>query len=1243
MGDFIRYSGKGRNYFFFIFIFISNYVSSQFYQWADGFDGNTCTISSTIDFDTDNLGNTYLVGSFTGTVDFDPGVGVQNKSALNSNDAFICKLDSNGNFLWVYQFGLSASGYNEVFNGIEVDANGNLIIIGSNNAGNMDFDPSPFTYYTNQMGPFLLKLNSNGGFLWAKTLESVIRPNQVVCDLNSNIILTGTTIGYTGGIIDWDPGTGVQSQSWASGYNDFILKLNSTGNFIWVRCVKAPSNSTYESYGIATTVDTIGNLYTTGYYYGSLSNCQLDPQVNFGYFSLNANTFPLSAALNNQGCTDVFIAKYNSSGTPMWLKGIQGVSEDMPNEIKVNKLGNVIVAGNFKSTIDLIPGTAQNYQTANGNSDFFYVALNNNGGYLWGKTIGGSLGEATQDFDVDNNNVIYIHGAFVGTVDFDPGSGVQNLTASSSSNSISSSFTLKLNSGGSFISVSQNLNGVGKKIKVAGSDRYYIAGSYNDPISFNLGISTTTLTPMGAYHFPIYVAKIGNCELINPSVAVNGLTTFCQGGSVVLTANTGTGLTYQWKNNGTNITGATAASYTATTSGSYSVVVTTSNGCSSTSTATTITVNPLPTATITAGGSITFCQGGSVVLTANTGTGLTYQWKNNGTNITGATAASYPATASGSYSVVVTNSNGCTATSTATTVTVNPLPSATITAGGATTFCQGGSLVLNANTGTGLTYQWKNNGTNITGATAASYTATASGSYSVVVTNSNACSATSTATTVTVNPLPTATITAGGSTTFCLGGSVVMNANTGTGLTYQWKNNGTNITGATAVSFTATSSGSYTVVVTNSNGCSATSTQIPVSSDIISTPTFNQVPEICFGGSLSPLPLISTNGINGDWSPGINNTTTTTYTFTPFPGQCSNSATMTITVNSLPLVSAGNDQTVCQGSSVILTASGANIYNWTNGVSNSNPFAPQTTAIYSVTGTDLQTGCSNTDQVIITVQDLPNVSAGNDQTVCQGTSIALTASGANIYTWSNGINNGVSFIPPIGTNEFTVTGINTLTGCTNIDTVMVTVYSLPIISSGPDQTTCQANQVTLSATGAISYAWNNGVQNDVPFTPISSNTYIVTGTDANGCQNSDTVSVTVLQNSVSQISQSALDSYTLNGQTYTQSGSYTQVIPNAAGCDSTITLNLSLSFTGVNENNAHILTIHPNPVNANFKIDYEGEIRNVALLDMKGALLFETNEGISEIQLPLTLQTGMYTVLVHTDSGVLRKKLLIEQ
>ncbi len=121
------------------------------------------------------------------------------------------------------------------------------------------------------------------------------------------------------------------------------------------------------------------------------------------------------------------------------------------------------------------------------------------------------------------------------------------------------------------------------------------------------------------------------------------------------------------------------------------------------------------------------------------------------------------------------------------------------------------------------------------------------------------------------------------------------------------------------------------------------------------------------------------------------------------------------------------------------------------------------------------------------------------------------------------------------------------------------------ISAGLDQSICSGDNITLNGAGGSNYQWNNNVVDGQAFAPAQSNSYVVTAQDTLGCTGTDTVVVTVLENATSTLTQTALDSYTLNGQTYTQSGTYTQVIPSANGCDSTITLNLTLNFTGMDE------------------------------------------------------------------------------
>ncbi|MDX9758330.1 MAG: hypothetical protein RBU27_04135, partial [Bacteroidota bacterium] len=307
------------------------------------------------------------------------------------------------------------------------------------------------------------------------------------------------------------------------------------------------------------------------------------------------------------------------------------------------------------------------------------------------------------------------------------------------------------------------------------------------------------------------------------SISVGGSPSFCAGGSVLLNANTGTGLNYQWLMDDVEISGATSSTWVATQPGSYRVIVTNATRCSDTSSATVVTIRPSPGASITAGGPTSFCAGGSVVLHANTGPGLTYQWLKDLVEISGAVSPDYVATQPGSYRVIVTNSDQCTDTSVATVLTILPSPVASITPGGPTSFCDGESVVLVANTGMDLSYRWLKDGIEIMGATSSSYTATEPGRYRVLVSNTSPCTDTSAAILVTMFPAPGASITATGPTVFCAGERVTLDANVGLGLTYEWLRDGVRISGAVLPRYTATQAGSYRVIVTNAELCKDTS------------------------------------------------------------------------------------------------------------------------------------------------------------------------------------------------------------------------------------------------------------------------------------------------------------------------------------------------------------------------------------------------------------------------------------
>ncbi|MCC9020275.1 hypothetical protein [Flavobacterium lipolyticum] len=230
--------------------------------------------------------------------------------------------------------------------------------------------------------------------------------------------------------------------------------------------------------------------------------------------------------------------------------------------------------------------------------------------------------------------------------------------------------------------------------------------------------------------------------VVNPlplaEITPKGSTTFCFGGSVVLNANTGSNLKYQWKKGGMDIIGAVNSSYVATESSDYSVQVTNGNNCIKTSAPISVKVNPLPVAEITIlpAESLEFCEGGSVTLLSKMKTNLSYEWRNKNNVIVG-TSASYKATESSDYTLKVIDANGCSAISKATSVIVHPLPDASITAIGPTTFCDGDSVVLKAIEKPGFLYQWQRDTIDIIGANNSSYKATESSNYTVTVTDSN--------------------------------------------------------------------------------------------------------------------------------------------------------------------------------------------------------------------------------------------------------------------------------------------------------------------------------------------------------------------------------------------------------------------------------------------------------------------------------------------------------------------------
>ena len=421
-----------------------------------------------------------------------------------------------------------------------------------------------------------------------------------------------------------------------------------------------------------------------------------------------------------------------------------------------------------------------------------------------------------------------------------------------------------------------------------------------------------------------------------------------------------------------------------------------------------------------------------------------------------------------------------------------------VSVNGSLIFCAGDSIVLTASGGSN--YLWS------TGAITSSIVIKQSGSYSVYG-NSSVFN-------VTVIPRPT--VSAGTDLAVCAGTTVTLSGSGAS--TYTWNNAVSN-----AVAFIPTATTTYTVTGTNTNGCVNTD-QVVITVNPLPLVNAGTDLAVCAGTTVT---LSGSGASTYTWNNAVSNavafipTATTTYTVTGTnTNGCVKTDQVLVTVNSLPVVNAGSDITICAGTSVTLNGSGASTYTWNNAVSNAVAFTPTATTTYTVTGTDANS-CLNTDQVVVTVNPSPLAllfSSDADAEICQGEVVSFYSAGAQTYklfknSTLQGTQNGATAVFSLNTinNNDTVRMVTTgSNGCSATSlSIIFKVNSLPTVSAGVDLTLCFGSSIALTATGASSYNWSTGLPNGTSFTPATTATYTVTGSDTNGCVNTDQVVVTV--------------------------------------------------------------------------------------------------------------------------------------
>lgn len=403
----------------------------------------------------------------------------------------------------------------------------------------------------------------------------------------------------------------------------------------------------------------------------------------------------------------------------------------------------------------------------------------------------------------------------------------------------------------------------------------------------------------------------------------------------------------------------------------------------------------------------------------------------------------------------------------------------------------------------------------------------------------------------------------------CLGGSATLNAASQVSYTWSTGSNASNI----VVSPTVTST--YSVMSTNSLGC--------VSLGLITVTVNGNLPDVGItssGNSLcegNPVTLSGSGAYSYTWSGGVTNgspftpSTTSSYTVIGANGCGTASAMVTVSVNPNPSLTVNPaSHSVCAGTATSLTATGANSYTWSGGIVNGAAFVPSVTTLYTVTGANAF-GCMGTSTAIVNVMPSPSLSpVPSPSLLCLGESGTLSATGAGNYTWMPGGSNASSIsVSPTITTVYSLT--QSIGNCVDIKTVSLVVAPLPTVTALVSQTAiCSGMAVTFSATGANTYTWTNNVQSAVPYFPLQSASYTVTGLSQNGCAGSAVISVSVtatpsLPPVASHTSICAGSSVTLSAS---GASAYTWMPFNANSATLSVSPNVTTTYTLVRQNGA---------------------------------------------------------------------------
>ncbi len=458
------------------------------------------------------------------------------------------------------------------------------------------------------------------------------------------------------------------------------------------------------------------------------------------------------------------------------------------------------------------------------------------------------------------------------------------------------------------------------------------------------------------------------------------------------------------------------------------------------------------------------------------------------------------------------------------------------------------------------------------------------------------------------------------------------------------------------------------------------------SSNTLCLGTGTETPTINATGTFTATPagLTFADASTGEIDLSASNADTYNVTFTT-NGTCPSSSSQSITLTNSPDASftysasafcaevgteAPNFPAGASAGTFTATPSGL-VINGTNGEITLDASTPNT---YDITNTIASSGsCPQVSETVtVTINGLPTVDAGTDQDVCDGDQVTLTATGADTYTWDNGVTQGSAFTPSVGSVTYTVTGTD-VNGCENDDAVTVNVFENPTVDAGTDVTVCEGEEVTLTATASIgTVSWDNGITDGTPFNATTTTSYTATA-DNNGCTATDQVTVTVNELptvTLGDDSQLCLQDDVISLTGSPQGGTYSgtgvtgnQFDPNAAGvgmheitytytdgngCENSATQMITVDdCASIVENAIKNISIAPNPASEFVEVQSgEGNaIESVQLMNTAGQIIPVATSNNTDNNLKLDVQhvaTGTYFLNILTQKGSTVRKVVVQ-